>query len=449
MKNKLIPLIACLILLGCSEEKPILGERIDINLPLEYSENVVSDYEGNTIGTYADTLKTNRIVEINIPEAKNVDSWTHVRGNVQHNSGNIQLSQNLRLLWQNSIGPGNTLKSRITTEPIIADGRIYTMSSSQLVRAFSLNGSLLWEKSLTKPGSDPSEASVGGLAFGEKLLFATTGFGELFALEPSTGFVVWSQEFSAPATSTPTVGNGKVFLITKDNKSWAIDIDNGRIDWGILSIDGLAVVSGNSSPAIANQNVIFGYPSGEIVSANLDSGSVQWRDFVGGSRGTGPISILTGITASPVVDGNRVYVSNQSGSTTAYDLSNGNQIWRSPEGSFGSVLAVDNSIFLISDASELVRLDASDGTKIWSVELPGYKKDNPRRQKAIFSSFGPLMVNGQLFVASGDGLIRFFDPVTSEITQTISVTGGATVPPIIVNNVLYIVNTGGFLLAFG
>ena len=449
MKNGIGVLILFSLLVGCTNESTLPGERIDIDIPLKNSIGVVSDLEGNTVGNYENTLNISRNVPINIPIPRTQGNWLHVTGNRQHNPGNLRLQTNLQLLWQVSIGTGNSATARISTEPISAGGRIFTMDAAHLVRAFSLSGSFLWERNLTYPGNDPNEVSGGGLAFGEGLLIASTSFGELYAIDPSTGRDIWVQEFSAPATSAPTIANGRVYLVTKDNKSWAVNIETGKLDWSVLSIEGLATVSGNGGPAITSDSVILGYPSGEIISAELSTGTVIWRDFVGGSRGRGPISVLTGITASPVVVDNRVYISNQSGSTVAFDLATGSKIWSVPEGSFGSVLKIDNSVFLISDTSELIRIDADSGNQIWSVGLPNYKDDRPRRRKAVYSNFGPLMANGQIIVASGDGLIRFFDPVTAELVKRIPIPNGAATPPIIVNNVLYIISTDGTLFAFG
>ncbi len=436
------------VLVGCSNEDPLRGERISIDVPLEETIDVVSDPDGFTVGEYIDQSNVNSALPIVIPTPQNLVEWTHVNGNRQHNPGNLQLDDSLRTVWQASIGTGNSDKARISTSPIIAEGRIYAMDASKRVRALSLDGNVLWERSLLRVGDDPVDASSGGLAVGEGLLFATTGFGQLYAIEPSSGFVVWVQNFKAPATSGPAVADGKAFLVTMDNKAWAINVGTGRLDWGVQSIESLATVSSDGSPAIASGNVIFGFPSGEVVSVAMSSGGVNWRVFVGGSRGRGAISILTGITASPVIADDRVYISNQSGATVSLNLDTGGRYWDVTEGAFSSALKIDNSVFIISDETKLVRLDVNSGERIWSVALPGFKNEKANRRKAIYSNFGPLMAGGRIVVASSNGQVFFHDPESGQVEMTVAIPGGATASPVIVDGTMYLISASGVLYAY-
>ena len=71
-----------------------------------------------------------------------------------------------------------------------------------------------------------------------------------------------------------------------------------------------------------------------------------------------------------------------------------------------------------------------------------------RRQRDVFAHFGPVLAGGQLWVGSGDGQLRAFNPVDGAQTFTTELPGGAGTRPIIVDGVLYIVSAQGQLLAF-
>jgi len=104
------------------------------------------------------------------------------------------------------------------------------------------------------------------------------------------------------------------------------------------------------------------------------------------------------------------------------------------------------SVFLVSDAAQLVRLDARDGSRIWAIDLPHFKKDKTRRDSIVH--YGPIMAGGRLLVASSDGSIRSFDPASGALLSEVAIPGGAASQPAIVDGVLYILSGNGKLNAY-
>ena len=122
------------------------------------------------------------------------------------------------------------------------------------------------------------------------------------------------------------------------------------------------------------------------------------------------------------------------------------RLWTAGEGSYSPVVAFDNSVFLVSDESKLVRLDARNGDVIWAVDLPYYKRD--RTRKDAYAHFGPVLAGGRLLVASSDGGLRSFDPASGAMLSMVDIPSGAASPPAIVGGVLYILSAKGQLHAY-
>lgn len=106
------------------------------------------------------------------------------------------------------------------------------------------------------------------------------------------------------------------------------------------------------------------------------------------------------------------------------------------------------SVFLISDRNELLRLDTSDGSRIWGAELPNYMSRNVRKRADVYAHYGPLLVNNQLLIASGDGALRSYDATSGAFTGGVAVDGGAATAPVVVNGLVYVVSRKGKLIAF-
>ena len=114
----------------------------------------------------------------------------------------------------------------------------------------------------------------------------------------------------------------------------------------------------------------------------------------------------------------------------------------------GPVLVAGGSLFIVNDEAMLVRLDAETGAVIWTVPMPYFDNDKPKRQKAITAHFGPVLAGGRIVVASGDGLLRLFDPASGAAVGTVEVPGGAAAQPALAGGMLFVVTGSGQLLAY-
>jgi len=440
--NRIIFLpVAAMLLVACAKKEEIFeGQRFDVRTPLAQAQPT----DGYDI--VDETKVVNRSEKIKLPKPRSMSSWTHRNGGVDHNPGHLALNAELTRLWSVNIGAGNGRKHRITSDPIIAGGQIYTLDSQSRVMAHTPIGAAVWVRDLT-PASDKTEdATGGGLAYADGVLYATSGFGEVTAMNASDGAVLWTQKLDAPVIAAPTVHKGRVFVVSRDNRAWALLTKNGRIDWQQQSTPSDAGLIGGASPAVAGKSVILPFSSGELVAALSRNGLRVWSVAVSGSRRGQARSNIGDISSDPVVTSSRVYAANQSGRVTAVARRDGERLWTANEGSYSPVWPVGNSVFLVSDASQLVRLDARSGQVVWAVDLPLYKKEKTRRDS--FAHFGPVLAGGRLIVASSDGGLRSFDPVSGNLLSTVDVPSGAASQPAIVDGVLYVLSQNGQLHAF-
>lgn len=436
--------VAATLVVGCSKEIPPLeGERIDLRSSLEAQEPVTA--------MEADAAKLKALPPAPGFSARRPvtnSAWTHPNGSPQHIITHPALAQTIRPIWSVDIGEGDSRKYRITTTPVAKDGRIFTMDSQSRLSAHSTNGALLWSRNLT-PISDSSEdASGGGLAISGDILIATTGFGEMFALDVKTGGEVWAQRLDANIASAPTIYNGLVYAISRDNIAWAIKLSNGRIQWQLASTPSPSGVVGGAAPAVTGSVALFPFSSGEVI-ATFPKGGVQlWSTSLSGRRVDSAYAGITDITSAPVVTGNTVYVGNASGRTAKINRSNGEVIWTAQEGAYGPVWPEGNSVFLVNDQSALVRLSASTGEVLWKVDMPYFVEEKIKKRKTIYAHYGPVLAGGRLWVGSSDGVLRSFDPQNGQLLSNVALPEGATTAPIVVGKTLYIVTRDGALRAY-
>ncbi len=430
---------------GCGERERILpGKRLDIRAPLA---GAAAD-GGAAAGAQEAAAPQNRALPIGLPAPVNPASWPQRLGNGAHRLTHLAFAAEPKPLWSAPIGAGNSRRLRITADPVVAGGRIFTLDAKAGVKAHSLDGRALWSTDITPPGERAGQASGGGLAVEGDVLFVTSGYGELVALDAATGALRWRQKLDAAATGAPAVKEGIVYVVSRDNRALAIDVKNGRILWELPGVPADAVMERGAAPAVGEKFVIFPFGTGELTAAFRKGGIRIWRTPVAGKRKGRAYAITRDLTADPVIAGDTVYAANAAGRAVALDLASGERIWSAGEGAYGPMWPVGGSVFMISDEDRLLRLDAATGERIWAVELPYFVKEKPKKRKAIVAHYGPVLAGGRLIVASSDGLIRAFDPVDGRLLGTIDLPGGAASAPVIVNRTLYVVSRKGKLFAF-
>ena len=424
-------------LTACAEREVILeGERFGTRTPLS-----------QTLGGAEEVAEAAAPRPIALADPTNLQSWPMRALNQRNLMPHLALSAAPAESWSANIGQGNSRRHRITADPVAADGRIFTLDSDAQVTAVSTGGAVLWSADLTPGFERGGNVSGGGLAVVDGTLYATTGYGELIALDPATGAITWRQRLAAGVTS-PTVTDNSVYVVSRDSQAWSLDPENGRIRWHLPAAPAPAVMTGGAAPALTDRLVIFPFGSGELVATLRLSGVRVWGTTVAGARRGVAYNSLNDITGDPVIVGNTLYAGNQSGRVVAMEASSGERLWTAQDGAYSPVLPAGDSLFFVSDRNELIRLDAETGERIWGTELPLYMEQRERRRRAVFAHFGPILAGGRLVVASSDGEIRFFDPETGTQISSLPIRGGAAANPIVVDGTLYVVSGNGQLHAF-
>ncbi len=420
---------------GCAEREVILpGKREDVRVSSDVS--VISSQQAN------------RILALTLPGPRNNTEWTQQIGTPATRTAHPALARDLTgVQWSADIGQGNSRRHRITADPVVAQGRVFAMDALSQVTALSTDGDMLWQTDLTPAQDNPTDAGGGGLAYGDGLLYVTSGFGALYALDPATGQEVWAQDLGAPTTAAPSVSRGLVYVVAGDNTAWALNSKTGRIAWQLSSVGDVSNVSGGPAPAVSDDLVIFASGSGELQAAFRRGGLRRWDAVVAGQRKGFAVNSISDITGDPIIVGNRVFAGSHQGRIVALNKDSGARLWTAKDGAVGPIWPAGGSLFAVTDRNELVRLDAATGERIWGTKLPLFVNEDRRRRVEIFAHYGPVVAGNRVIVASNDGQIRSFDPVSGDLVSTTELPGGAASDPVVAGSTLYVVSENGKLYA--
>jgi outer membrane protein assembly factor BamB len=415
--------------MGESEGPPLPGERISV---MRLEQELEPDP---------------RIADLAVrlpPPRRNAD-WPQAGGLQTHAMHHLEVEGELATVWSVSAGDGGGREARVMAPPVVAGGRLFALDARGQVSAFDFaNGRRLWSFNLTPPKEERG-ALGGGLAWDDGVLYAATGYGFIYALDPETGELIWERRIGTPFRAAPTAANGRVFAISYDNQLHALAAADGRVLWTHAGIPEDAGVVGGAAPAVAGGIVVAPYSSGEVVALRVENGRVVWGDQLVRQARFTPLASLSDIRGRPVIDRGRVFAISYSGRLAAIDLRTGERVWERDVAGAEAPWVAGDFIFLVTIQAEVVCLSRADGRIRWVTQLQQYENEKRKEDPVLWS--GPILASDRLVLASSHGEAVSISPYSGEVLGQIRLPDGVTIAPIVADGAMVLYTDDAELIA--
>jgi outer membrane protein assembly factor BamB len=378
------------------------------------------------------------------PEIRNA-AWPQAGGNPAHFMGHLAAGDRLTEAWSADIGAGGGYRRKIMAHPVVSDGIVYVMDSDAVVTAFQTTGGQRVWRFDTKDDEDDSTNVGGGLAIDQGTLYAVNGLSELVALDAAKGTKRWRSKFGAPTRSAPTVVEGRLFVVTMEDRLLALATDDGRQLWNHQAANATTSILGRPAPAYADGLVVAGFGSGELATLRAESGSVAWTDALASSVSSTGGADFPAIRGLPVIGDGKVYAAGMGSLTVAVDMPSGRRLWERTAASQDNAWAAGPWLFLISLEQRIAAVNRDDGRVAWATDLPRW--DNPEKQKGPITWYGPVLVGDRLVAAGTNQQALAVSPYTGEILGQQDLSGAASLGPVVADGTVFVVTDDGRLLA--
>ncbi|MBA3666912.1 MAG: PQQ-binding-like beta-propeller repeat protein [Sphingomonas sp.] len=384
---------------------------------------------------------------VSLPAAVVNDSWAQSGGNARKSVGHVALGAALGVAWTASIGEGSGKKGRLGGGPVVADGKVFTMDTNGVVRAFdAARGTVLWQTRFGDAGQNASSLYGGGVAFDGGRVYATNGLGYVAALDAGSGAAVWTVRPGGPMRGEPSVEGGNVYVMSQDNQIYSLKATDGTTNWSNAAALEIAGVSGAAAPAIALGTVVAGFSSGELNAYRYENGRMVWQDALSRTSITTSVSSLSDIDADPVIDNGAVYAVGQGGRMVALDLNSGQRIWELNFGGIATPWVAGDWLFAVNDRGQLIAVSRATGKIKWINQLPRYEK--MKKKTGSITYVGPVLAGDRLILAGSNGALINVNPADGSFQSQVDLKQGISFQPVVANNTLYLLTDGGNLIAY-
>ncbi|WP_114521932.1 PQQ-like beta-propeller repeat protein [Altererythrobacter sp. ZODW24] len=385
-------------------------------------------------------------VAVVLPPAQVNADWAQVGGTASKSYGHLALSAAPSRAWTSSVEGGSN-RRRLAASPVVGGGAAYLVGTDGMVHALdAATGAKRWTAEIGIEDSLEASAFGGGASYDAGRIYATDGVGDVVALDATNGSQLWKVKPAGPLRGSPTLAFNSVFVMTQANEIFSLNAADGTLNWQDSGSQGQAGVFGVAAPAAAQGSVIAGYSSGELVAHRYENGRVLWSDALSRTSISTQVGTLTDIDADPIIDRGRVYALGQGGRMAAYELVTGQRIWELSVAGISTPAIAGEWIFALTDQAQLLAIARTTGKIRWLTQLPQFK--DMKDKKGRISWVGPVLAGGRLWLANSRGQVVSAAVEDGSVTDFVRLDDAVSLPPVVANQTLYVLDEGGKIHAF-
>jgi outer membrane protein assembly factor BamB len=130
----------------------------------------------------------------------------------------------------------------------------------------------------------------------------------------------------------------------------------------------------------------------------------------------------------------------------AYELVTGQRVWEINIAGISTPVVSGEWVFVMTSDAKLLCVQRASGKIRWIAKLPRYKDEEDK--EGVITWRGPVLANGRLIVANSRGEIWSVSSGEGAASMLVDIKAPVSVPPIVANNMLYILDDSGRLNAF-
>ena len=319
----------------------------------------------------------------------------------------IKASVSPQIVWQVSIG-----KAVPGLSPAIAPNAVYAAAGDgTIVRVNPVTGQTVWRISA---GAKLS-AGVGADA---TMLVVGTAKGDVLAFDPE-GKPLWQAKVSSEVLSPPKVAEGLVVVWSGDGRLFGLSAGDGKTKWVYQRNNPPLMVRNTAGGTVSRGGLLTGTAGGKLLAFDLATGSVAWEGNVATPKGATELERIADVTSLPVIEENQVCAVAFQGRIACFELLRGTLNWSRDVSSLEGMVVDGNRLYVSDDRGAVQAMDKSTGSSSWKQDKLAARRPG-----------GPQFVGDYVGVVDVEGYLHLLDRSDGNLVGRIATDGSpATAQP--------------------
>ena len=381
--------------------------------------------------------------QVDMPKAELVSSWSDGVNFVNTQPQNIKLPITCHKHYSKKL----VKSAGLIASPVIATGRIFTLDSRSVVHAYDIETLMhLWSYDISSE-QDSKVYNTGGITYSGGDLFITNGTRDVVVLDADEGYEKFRTIMPDLVRTQVAADKNLVAAMTVSDEVHALNILTGDIAWSDVSGGKETYLTWKRkvAPMIINRTVYVPLNSGRVASFDAVNGQLKWLFKESNIRHDKYGSIPTDISAQPLISDDAMFFANGNDKLLAISLESGERLWQRDIADIISMNQIGGYIIITTNAKQVALVEKASGDIKWVLDLQSRSSKGLDKRPTSFTA--PLVINGEIYVASTNGYLYKIDVNNGEIINEFAISKNvvAMIPSL---EYLYLFTAQGEIISF-
>ena len=315
------------------------------------------------------------------------------------------------------------------------DNSLIFFNEKGTILKFNQESKLVWKKNIYSKKEIKQNPLI-FFATNNKILIAADNIANLYALNYSTGDLLWKNLNTSSFNSEIKIFKDKLFLIDFENNLRCISIKNGNELWSFKTEKSFIKSQRKLSLIVQNGLVIFIDTFGDINALDINSGNLIWQFQTTDENIFESAFLLK--SSRLVSDSETIFISNNNNKFFAINAKNGQIRWQQTINSYLEPSIIDNLVFTISEEGFFIIIDKTNGNILRSTNILALLKKN-------VYPVGFITAKKYIYVSLSNGRLLKVLIEDGKTKDIIKIDGDKISRPYILNKNMYILRNNAII----
>jgi len=356
--------------------------------------------------------------------------------NLSNNSGYINFESNFKQISKFKFKKIKNFNF-INPDLLLSKGNsLVFFDEKGAILKFNQDSKLIWKQNHYGKKEIKQKPSL-YFATNNKILIVADNIANLYAMDYTSGNLIWKNYNSATFNSEIKIFENKVFLIDFENVIRCISIDDGKELWNFGTEKSFIKSQRKLSLIIHNELVIFIDTFGDINALDINTGGLVWQAQTVNEDIFENAFLLK--SSRLVYQGDTVFVSNNQNNFFALDARNGQIKWEQTINSYLEPTIIENLVLTVSEEGYFFIIDKTNGNILRSTNILDVSKN-----KKIYPT-GFIAAKNYIYVSLNNGRLLKISIQDGKTKDVIKIDGDKISRPYILNKKMYILSNNAII----
>jgi len=304
---------------------------------------------------------------------------------------------------------------------------------------FNNYSELIWKKNYYSKKEKKKKPFL-FFAKNSNILIVADTISKYYAIDISTGNLLWSKFNSVPFNSEIKLYKDRFFVVDFENIIRCYSIKDGKQIWKFKTEKAIIKSQKKLSIIIIKDTVYFSNSIGDITAIKAKNGDLIWQ------TPTQKSAIIAGHflskTSDLVSDNNSIFFSNNNNEFFSLDSKAGIINWKQNINSTLRPTLINNLIFTISNEGFLVVIDKNTGSILKMTNVFDIFR---KKKRSRIKPEGFIIGNKKIYLTTNNGRLLIIDISSGKTSNVLKIDGDRISKPFILGKSMFIIKNNAII----